>query len=117
MISKGIEVILDTIARETLIARAEHCCRLARPLTKISVWLCQTGPLVADIFAWSFGYLWSGLSVAKGVLDLLLIVVIVVIYATQNIFFSLFSLISHTPAVYAGLIVLLRVVWSVYRIF
>jgi hypothetical protein len=94
------------------------------------------GPLSADIFAWSMRIFGVRFAVAQAVIDLLSIVVIVLIYKlarrlmpsplielvtlwliavgiTARTFFSLFSLISYTPAVHVAAIGLLIMIWSV----
>jgi hypothetical protein len=94
------------------------------------------GPLSADIFAWSMRLFGVRFAVAQAVVDLLSLVVILLVYKiarrlvpaplsqlvaiwliavgiTARTFFSLFSLISYTPAVHVAAIGLLLMMWAV----
>jgi len=93
------------------------------------------GPLSADIFAWAMYVFGAHFAVAQAVVDLLSLVVIVLVYKiasqlvpaplsqliailliavgiTARTFFSLFSLISYTPAVHVAAIGLLLMMWA-----
>lgn len=94
------------------------------------------GPLSADVFAWPMRWFGTRFAVAQVVIDILSLLVVFLVYKiacrlvpsplgaltailliavgiTARTFFSLFSLISYTPAVHVGAVGLLLALWAI----